>query len=428
MKTSTSIATPTRRSGASRTSACLPPPSRRIPSSRCRRSCASPIDAGFRSIPISTGRNLGYGGSAPNASGSVVLDLKRMNRVLEVNERNAYALVEPGVSYFDLYRHIQEKGLKVWIDVPDPGWGSPLGNALDRGGGYTTHQFRNHFDAHCGLEVVLPDGEILRTGMGAHARLEDLAAVQDRLRTVDRRAVLAVELRRRDEDGLLADARARCVSHGTVLVPKHDDLIPLVDTLNYLESSRVCNGMSDLYSPAMGMPAADDAPPPAAEFVGAHCRTRWRATRRAWRSYAARIGQAVLGLQREVLRPGESDPGAVGVLRRRSSAGFRARRSWTGALVKLPLTRRAEEDRAPRGVRHAESLRSSRWARATRTRRTRRTGISGSRRSFRARARPCSRRTRCSPRRARSSACRCRRSRFRSVSGSARSCSCSASR
>ena len=52
--------------------------------------------------PISTGRNLGYGGSAPAYTGSVVLDLKRMNRVLEVNEANAYALVEPGVSYFDL--------------------------------------------------------------------------------------------------------------------------------------------------------------------------------------------------------------------------------------------------------------------------------------------------------------------------------------
>ena len=45
--------------------------------------------------PISTGKNLGYGGSAPAYSGSVVLDLKRMNRVLEVNEKNAYALVEP---------------------------------------------------------------------------------------------------------------------------------------------------------------------------------------------------------------------------------------------------------------------------------------------------------------------------------------------
>src|SRR2546423_866295 len=35
---------------------------------------------------ISTGKNLGYGGSAPAYSGSVVLDLKRMNRILEVND------------------------------------------------------------------------------------------------------------------------------------------------------------------------------------------------------------------------------------------------------------------------------------------------------------------------------------------------------
>ena len=63
--------------------------------------------------PVSTGKNLGYGGSAPVLSGSVVLDLKRMNRIVEVNERNAYVLVEPGVSYFDLYRYIEEKGLKL---------------------------------------------------------------------------------------------------------------------------------------------------------------------------------------------------------------------------------------------------------------------------------------------------------------------------
>jgi (+)-pinoresinol hydroxylase len=86
---------------------------------------------------ISTGKNLAYGGSAPLLSGSVVLDLKRMNRILEVNEENGYALVEPGVSYFDLYRHIQDKGLKLWIDPPDPGWGSPIGNSLERGGGRT---------------------------------------------------------------------------------------------------------------------------------------------------------------------------------------------------------------------------------------------------------------------------------------------------
>src|SRR5277367_1080591 len=43
---------------------------------------------------ISTGKNLGYGGSAPLLDGSVVLDLKRMDRILEVNDKDHYALVE----------------------------------------------------------------------------------------------------------------------------------------------------------------------------------------------------------------------------------------------------------------------------------------------------------------------------------------------
>lgn len=42
---------------------------------------------------VSRGRNLGYGGPAPRLRGSAVLDLKRMNRIIEVNEKFAYALV-----------------------------------------------------------------------------------------------------------------------------------------------------------------------------------------------------------------------------------------------------------------------------------------------------------------------------------------------
>src|SRR5688572_16171852 len=53
--------------------------------------------------PVSRGKNFAYGGAAPVLSGSVVLDMNRMNRILEVNADFGYALVEPGVSYFDLY-------------------------------------------------------------------------------------------------------------------------------------------------------------------------------------------------------------------------------------------------------------------------------------------------------------------------------------
>ncbi|HCO42599.1 MAG TPA: oxidoreductase [Gammaproteobacteria bacterium] len=114
---------------------------------------------------ISSGKNFAYGGPAPRKAGHVVLDLKRMNRILEVNEEFGYALVEPGVTYFQLYEYIQKKGYKLWIDPAAPGWGSVLGNTLEHGVGYTP--YGDHFMMHCGMEVVLADGTVLRTGQGS---------------------------------------------------------------------------------------------------------------------------------------------------------------------------------------------------------------------------------------------------------------------
>jgi 4-cresol dehydrogenase (hydroxylating) flavoprotein subunit len=113
---------------------------------------------------VSRGKNLGYGGPAPRVSGSALLDLGRMKRI-EVNEELCYAVVEPGVTFFDLYEHIRERKLKLWISVPALGWGSVVGNALERGLGYTP--YGEHSEKICGMEVVLANGELIRTGMGA---------------------------------------------------------------------------------------------------------------------------------------------------------------------------------------------------------------------------------------------------------------------
>lgn len=112
----------------------------------------------------SQGRNNGYGGSGSVVGGSIIVNLRRMNRVLEVNEDLGYVVVEPGVSYFDLYNHVKAIGAQLMIDVPDLGWGSVIGNACDHGFGYT--KYGDHASAVCGMEVVLPDGDVLRTGMG----------------------------------------------------------------------------------------------------------------------------------------------------------------------------------------------------------------------------------------------------------------------
>lgn len=117
--------------------------------------------------PFSIGRNVGYGGAAPRVPGSIGLDMGRnMNKILDVNVDGAYALVEPGVTFFDLHDYLVANNLrdKLWLDVPDLGGGSILGNAVERGVGYTP--YGDHWMMHCGMEVVLPDGQLWRSGMG----------------------------------------------------------------------------------------------------------------------------------------------------------------------------------------------------------------------------------------------------------------------
>ncbi|OAP58772.1 hypothetical protein AYL99_06069 [Fonsecaea erecta] len=116
--------------------------------------------------PISMGRNLGYGGAAPRVRGSVIVDLgRRMNKILGIDPDDCTCLVEPGVSFYALYEEIKKRGYNMWVDTPDLGGGSIIGNTLEHGVGYTP--YGDHWSTHSGLEVVLPTGDLLRTGMGA---------------------------------------------------------------------------------------------------------------------------------------------------------------------------------------------------------------------------------------------------------------------
>ncbi len=117
--------------------------------------------------PISTGQNIGLGSRSAALPGQVVVDLGyRMNRILEINETLGYAVVEPGVSYQALYDELVRRGNRLMLDVTSgPPQGGMIGNALDKGAGYTP--YFDHFGFSCGLEIVLGTGEILRTGDGA---------------------------------------------------------------------------------------------------------------------------------------------------------------------------------------------------------------------------------------------------------------------
>lgn len=115
--------------------------------------------------PYSGGRNWGYGATLATEPGAIVMVLRRMNCIIEINDELAYAVIEPGVSYRQLSEHLRLHGHALWADcidgTPD---GSVIGNALDRGIGETP--YGDHFGNLCGLEVVLPTGEIITTGGG----------------------------------------------------------------------------------------------------------------------------------------------------------------------------------------------------------------------------------------------------------------------
>ncbi|HEY7262938.1 MAG TPA: FAD-binding oxidoreductase [Trebonia sp.] len=118
-------------------------------------------------VPLWTfgqGRNYAYGGPAPRLRGSIQVSFREMNRVLHVDDELAYAVVEPGVRFQDLYDHLLAGGYRLWPSIPDLGWGSVVGNTLDSGRGYT--RYGDHPSTQCGMEVVLANGELLRTGMG----------------------------------------------------------------------------------------------------------------------------------------------------------------------------------------------------------------------------------------------------------------------
>jgi len=123
---------------------------------------------GIPLYPISKGRNWGYGDACAPTEGQVIVDLGRMNRIVEVNTRLAYAVIEPGVTQGQLSDYLREHKTGLWVDSTGAGRDASLvGNTLDRGFGHT--RYGDHFLTTCGMEIVLADGRVLQTGFGHYA-------------------------------------------------------------------------------------------------------------------------------------------------------------------------------------------------------------------------------------------------------------------
>ena len=114
--------------------------------------------------PISTGHNWGYGTALPTLSGSVLLDLSSMARIVHFDAELGVVTLEPGVTQGMLAAFL-DQGQHPFL-VPVTGAGphcSLLANALERGYGVTPHT--DHFAAVTDLKAVLADGSLYRTAL-----------------------------------------------------------------------------------------------------------------------------------------------------------------------------------------------------------------------------------------------------------------------
>jgi len=114
---------------------------------------------------VPMGGGLVLSGLTRALKGGVIIDMKRMNRIIEVNEKSSYALVEAGASQGMLKAYLSKHHPGLKHSVPDaPPIATIGGNVLIHGSGHISAEGGFHSDMLNGLEVVLPTGEVARIG------------------------------------------------------------------------------------------------------------------------------------------------------------------------------------------------------------------------------------------------------------------------
>lgn len=123
------------------------------------RSCA---EAGVPIVPRGAGSGLCGGANA--VDGGVVLVTTRMDAIVELDAENRLAVVQPGVVNLDLREAAAKHGLFYPPDPSSYDWCTIGGNLATNAGGLCCVKYGVTTDSVLGLEVVLADGSLLRTG------------------------------------------------------------------------------------------------------------------------------------------------------------------------------------------------------------------------------------------------------------------------
>ncbi|MDL2355874.1 MAG: FAD-binding oxidoreductase, partial [Pseudomonadota bacterium] len=183
--------------------------------------------------PVSTGKNWGYGDACAVGDGQLLLELSRMNRIVEVDAQLAYAVIEPGVTQQQLADYLRAHHLALQVDCTGAGPDTSfLGNILERGFGHSP--YGNRLAHIAGLQVVLASGEVLDTGFGHYpnARATHLfpygvGPFLDGLFTQSNFGVVT-------QVGIWLMPIPACINHFLCSVPAHADIAAVVEALRPL--------------------------------------------------------------------------------------------------------------------------------------------------------------------------------------------------
>ncbi len=114
-------------------------------------------------IPLGGGMSLA--GIALPLRGGIMIDMKRMDDIIEVNEKSRYAVVDAGVSHGKLSAYLKKNHPSLMHSMPDaPPAATVGGNLAIHGQGDLAHPHGFNSDMINGLEVILPTGEICKFG------------------------------------------------------------------------------------------------------------------------------------------------------------------------------------------------------------------------------------------------------------------------
>ena len=113
------------------------------------------------------GAGTGYSGGAVPTRGGIVVSMERLNRILEIDEANLLAVVEPNVVTADLQRAVESVGLFYPPDPASLETCSIGGNVAECAGGPRAFKYGTTKRYVLALEAVLPTGEIVKTGSKA---------------------------------------------------------------------------------------------------------------------------------------------------------------------------------------------------------------------------------------------------------------------